>query len=246
MTASPRPLIGLTATVYDHPTKHIAMAALNHSYAEAVLAAGGIPLLIPAITPPEEATALLERLDGVLLTGGGDIDPIHYHGQEHPAVHNVIAARDAIELALGRLAVARKVPVLGICRGIQVLNVAMGGTLYEDVPSQYGESVRHPRDNTTERALLAHRVRVAPESRLAALLGTTSLEVNSLHHQAVQALAPGLRAVAWAEDGLIEGAEIPDHPFAVAVQWHPEVLFADHPPHAGLFRGLIEAARQKV
>ncbi len=238
-----KPFILMTGTTCTHPTYAMPMAALGQRYLDAVKNAGATPLIVPPDTPPQEAAMLLERADGVLLSGGGDMDPAHYGGQPHPKVYEVTPQRDALELTLARLAVERRVPLLGICRGIQVLNVALGGTLYEDLEDQMPNALSHRRDPRTERTLLAHEVTVAAESRLAAILGDTHLPVNSLHHQGIRDLAPGLRATAHAPDGLIEGVEAPEHPFALAVQWHPEWLYDTDARMAALFRAFVVACQ---
>jgi len=242
MTSTSRPLIGLTATTCPHPKSGAPLEALNRRYIEAIYDAGGIPVLIPTNLPHEAAAALLTRLDGLLLTGGGDIDPAQYGGQAHEAVHEILPARDAMELTLTKIAVAEGIPFLGVCRGLQVVNVALGGTLYEDIPSQYRRPLKHSRNAVTERTLLTHTVKIAKNSRVRRLLGAEEIEVNSLHHQGIRALAEGLEAVAWSSDGLIEAVELPDHPFGIAVQWHPEWLYREHPIHQALFCGLVGAA----
>ncbi len=238
------PRIGLTATFCTHPTYDMRMAALGQRYISAVRAAGGLPVLIPSDTPPEDVSALLDTFDGLLLTGGGDIAPERYGGSPHPAVYGLRPSRDALEIALVREAIAQGKPFLGICRGIQVLNVALGGTLYEDLTTQYPQALRHRSDAKTEREMLAHGVRLAAGSRLARLFDAERLEVNSLHHQGIRDLAPGLEATAWADDGLVEAVEVSNHPFGLAVQWHPEWLYQKYPRHAVVFRALVEAAQE--
>ncbi len=242
MTPSARPLIGLTATFCTHATYDMPMAALGQRYVEAIYDAGGLPLLIPADTPPEMAEALLARVDGLLLTGGGDIDPARYGGQPHDAVYDIRPARDALEIALVETAVAAGVPFLGICRGLQVVNVALGGTLYEDLPTQYRRPLKHRRDPIKERTLMAHAIKTAENSRLRRLLGEEEFEVNSLHHQGIRTVAESLTPTAWAPDGLVEAVELPEHPFGLAVQWHPEWLYRQHPLQQALFCGLVGAA----
>ena len=237
------PLIALTGTTCVHPKYEMEMAALGQRYLDAILHAGGTPLILPPTLPPEEAPALLRRVDGVLLTGGGDIAPERYGGQPHPKVYGVLPQRDALELALAREALAQGKPLFGICRGIQVLNVALGGTLYEDLAEQSPHSLPHRRDPRTERTLLAHEVEVAPNSRLAAIVGASRLAVNSLHHQGIRNLAPGLQATAHAPDGLVEAVEAPHHPFALAVQWHPEWLYDTEPRMAALFHAFVAACQ---
>ncbi len=238
-----QPLIAITGTTCTHPRYAMPMAAVAQRYLEALQAAGAAVLIVPPTFSPMQTPYLLERVDGVLLSGGGDLAPAHHGGQPHPKVYGVLPERDALELALARLAVERRVPLLGICRGIQVLNVALGGTLYEDLEDQMPNALPHRRDPRTERTLLAHEVTVAAESRLAAILGDTHLPVNSLHHQGIRDLAPGLRATAHAPDGLVEGVEVPEHPFALAVQWHPEWLYDTDTRMAALFRAFVVACQ---
>ena len=242
MSASSKPIIALTSSFCTHATYEMRMAAVGRRYIDAIYASGGLPLVLPSDAPPEEAAYLLERVDGLLLTGGGDIDPARYGGQPHAQVYGVKPARDALEIALVEAAVARGVPFLGICRGIQVLNVALGGTLYEDLASQYPNALRHRTDPVRERTLLVHGIKAEKESRLVRLLGETEFEVNSLHHQGIRDVAPGLKVTAHAPDGLVEAVELPDHPFGLAVQWHPEWLYQEHPLHQALFCGLVGAA----
>lgn len=238
-----KPCILVTGSTCIHATYGMPMSALGQRYLDALRSAGAEPLILPPDTPPEDAASLLARADGVLLSGGGDLDPARYGGRPHPKVYDVHPQRDALELTLARLAVERSMPLLGICRGIQVLNVALGGTLYEDLATQKPHALPHRRDPRNERTLLAHEVTVEPESRLAAILGVTRLPVNSLHHQGIRDLAPGLRATAHAPDGLVEGVEVPGHPFALAVQWHPEWLYDADPRMAALFRAFVTAGQ---
>jgi gamma-glutamyl-gamma-aminobutyrate hydrolase PuuD len=228
-----RPLIGLTAT----PTRDkdgLVYARLRMTYVEAVEQAGGLPLLIPPLADPASLEALLERLDGLLLPGGADIDPIEYgegmHGSQPPN-----PALDRLELAAARWAIQRDLPTFGICRGQQLINVALGGSLVQHLD---GHAPEGPRE------LIAHAFQVAPDSRLASVLGSTAVEVNSHHHQAVKTLGRGLVAVAWAPDGTIEGVESPAHRWLLAVQFHPEDLVADHTASQRLFRAFVEACQQ--
>ena len=208
---------------------------LNAAYVRAIEGAGLIPLVVPPLTHPERAAALLERADGLLLTGGEDVDPAHYGAELHPKGGAPHAARDATELALARAARDARLPTLAICRGIQLLAVATGGTLIQDLPSQHPSEVEH--DPKLPRDARAHAVRVEPGSRLAAALGGTQLRVNSFHHQAVREPGAGFRATAWAPDGVIEGMESTDPAWwALGVQWHPEELSETTEPwERGLF-----------
>ncbi len=241
MNAIPR--IGITSSFCQHPLE-IPMSALARRYIEAVRDAGGLPVIIPSDTPPTQIPDLLATFDALVLSGGGDIDPACYRGTAHPKVYDINHARDALEISLVQEAVQEGVPFLGICRGIQVVNVALGGTLYEDLPSQYPQALPHRRDPKTERSLLAHEIRIAAHSRLRHIVEAEQIMVNSLHHQGVREVAPGLTAVAWAPDGLVEAVEVPHHPFGLAVQWHPEWLYDQHPAQARLFRALVQAAQR--
>ena len=193
---------------------------LNTTYVRALEAAGLVPLAVPTILAPDRAAAALGGVRGLVLTGGEDVEPARYGAAPHPRLGEVDPARDAAELALIAAARARRLPILAICRGIQILNVALGGTLYQDLDSERPGPVPHAGETSH------HAVRVEPGSLLERTLGARSATVNSRHHQAIRDLAPGLRAVAWAEDGVIEGAELADAsaPWTLAVQWHPEDL----------------------
>ena len=212
------------------------------SYTEAISEAGGVPLLIPLGLTEAALLTVLERVDGILLPGGGDIEPEFYRGRSHLSLWGIDAERDRTELILAREAVRQHKPIFAICRGIQVLNVALGGTLWEDIGSMVPNALEHDVTNGTPRNHLSHPVQIRPDSQLAKIMGTTNCKVNSIHHQAIRDLAPELMVTAHAPDNVIEGAEIPDHPFAVAVQWHPENLVSDDPAMLALFRALVKAA----
>lgn len=228
-----RPLIGLTCYreqarwgVWDQ-----AADLLPSAYAEAVQAAGGVPVLLPPVTPYDDAApAVLARLDGLIISGGADVDPSRYDEQPHPRTTSWRDDRDAWELALLRAA-PPDLPVLGVCRGMQVMAVAAGGTLEQHVPDVVGHEEHSPGGD----AFGDTTIRVAPASRLAGLLETSAL-VRCHHHQAVRT-HPGYEPVAWAADGLLEAIEVPGARFRVAVQWHPEMAV-----DAGLFRALVGAA----
>jgi putative glutamine amidotransferase len=193
---------------------------LNTAYVRALERAGLVPLAVPTMLSADRAAAALDAVRGLVLTGGGDVAPERYGAAPHPRLDDVDRERDAAELALIAAARERRLPILAICRGIQILNVALGGTLYQDLESERPGPVPHNDESGT------HAVRVEPGSLLARTLGSGTASVNSRHHQAIRDLAPGLKAVAWADDGVIEGAEPADAgaPWTVAVQWHPEDL----------------------
>ncbi len=238
-----RPLIGLTTyRKTAAQTNPGALYALMPSYVEAVVAAGGVPLLIPLGLDEAALRTLLARLDGLLLTGGGDIAGDHYASAHPDLIFDIDPDRDRVELFLAREAVSDDKPLLAICRGHQVLNVALGGSLYEDVLRLKPTAIKHDYWGEYPRTFLSHEVTVDEGSRLARQLGQTRLRVNSLHHQGVRALAPGLVAVAHAPDGLVEGVEAPGRRYALGVQWHPENLIHVAPPMLSLFQGLVEAA----
>ena len=193
---------------------------LNTAYVRALEGAGLVPLAVPTMLAADRAGAALAAVRGLVLTGDEDVAPARYGAAPHPRLGDVDPVRDAAELALIAAARARGLPILAICRGIQILNVALGGTLYQDLDSERPGPVPH--NDETGR----HPVHVEAGSLLERTLGTRSASVNSRHHQAIRDLAPGLKAVAWADDGIIEGAEPSDtkEPWMVAVQWHPEDL----------------------
>lgn len=206
--------------------------AVNTAYVNAVARAGLVPLLVPPTIDPATAGSVLDRVDGLLLTGGEDVEPSRYGASPHPKLGEVDAGRDAVELALIKAARDRRLPVLAICRGIQILNVALGGTLYQDLGTERPGPLNHSADDRR------HGLCVAADSLLSRTLGCENATVNSRHHQAIRDLAPALRATAWAEDGVIEGAEPddPSAPWTLAVQWHPEDETED-----ALFRGFAAA-----
>ncbi len=233
-----RPRIGITASAGGpaSPT--------GRRYADAVAAAGGeVVWLDPAsLRQAGKAEAVLERVDAVLFSGGADIAPHHYGEELDPrAGVEVDSERDAVELPLARAAWQAAAPVLGICRGIQTLNVALGGTLHQDLTLAGLDGRVHQGAG----ADVVHPVRLVPGCRLADVVGADALEVNSAHHQAVKAVAPGLVVTARSPDGVVEAVEAPDRPFFVAVQWHPERMLDRDPRMARLFEALVAAARDR-
>lgn len=235
------PLIGLTTRTSAHPEYDWPMIASPRSYTEALLRAGAQPLLIPLNTPPEAIEPFLDRLDGILLTGGGDIALDRFSGQPHPRVYGIDEERDAFELALVQALTRRRLPFLAICRGCQVVNVAMGGTLYTHISDQLPNALEHACHPAHPTDHLAHRVDLEPAGQLAAILNTQQVRVNSLHHQGIERLADVLEIEGRAPDGLIEAVRLPEHPFALAVQWHPEWMPTD-PAMQSLFTAFSTAA----
>jgi putative glutamine amidotransferase len=230
-----RPRLGLTCDAEEASGRH----SLPRAYADAVLGAGGLPLLLP---PAEGAAAgYLEALDGLVLTGGAfDVPPELYGEARRPGCGPARPERTAFELGLLRAALAAGLPVLGVCGGMQLLVVASGGTLWQDLPSEAGlpgHEQPPPKD------LPSHLVEVAAGTRLAALVGAGRLPVNSTHHQGARTTGAGVVVSARAPDGLVGGIELPGPAFALGVQWHPEAALAHEPRHAAIYRGLVAAAR---
>jgi putative glutamine amidotransferase len=237
------PLIGITTSVTVDKVPE--RAYVNGTYIRAVQAAGGIPLLLTPHFTPEVQAALWQRLDGLVLTGGGDIAPARFGEAPHPAVADVSPARDELEIGLTQRAVADDVPLFAICRGVQVLNVALGGTLVQDLPSEWPNALPH--SQKAPRHEPSHAVKVMGEgTRLGRVLGALEIEVNSMHHQAIKRLGKGLREVAWAPDGVIEGVEMPgEERFVLGVQWHPEELVGHDQAARNLFAAIVDAARRR-
>lgn len=240
-----KPLIGLTPTPELKQQEHgtFRLHTLNEAYSEAVVAAGGIPVMLP--TNHQEIETLLDRLDGVIITGGGDIDPARFGQEQHETTDEIDAERDAFEFALAKAARARDMPLFGICRGLQVLNVAMGGTLVQDIDSLVPDAAEHRQ----QKAKIHHEER--PQSAelasganpLRAIIGADAVEINTFHHQCIGNLARGLQALATSDDGIIEAVHAPEMTFGMAVQWHPELLQHKYDEHAAIFRAFVVAAR---
>lgn len=231
-----RPIIGITTYGRDDR----GLFGIDDEYVDAVRRAGGIPVLLP----PGELyqDEILERLDGLIISGGGDVAPARYQGAEHATIEYVDLERDASEIELAQKVVATGLPALNICRGAQVLNVALGGTLVEHLPDEVGDEIDH---RATPQGYVYHPVALEPNSRLAEIVGQMEVNTASWHHQAVRQLAPGLKPVAFAADGTIEALEMLDHPWLIAIQWHPENLAAADPAQQRIFDALIEAAAQR-
>jgi putative glutamine amidotransferase len=235
-----RPIIGITAypRVLDVKTGPTLLHTVSRFYVESVERAGGLPLILP-VMDPESVEEYLACVQGVLLTGGGDVQPARYGAHPTGETRGVDPTRDAYEIRLLEVAVASDLPLLATCRGMQILNVTMGGSLLQHVPAVTGQD--HAQYERWREPV--HTVKIEPDSHLAEALGATEVRVNSMHHQAVDQAAEGTRAVAWAEDGTVEAIEVPGSPHIVAVQWHPELL-EDLPEQQGLFRQLVAHAAQ--
>ncbi len=238
-----KPLIGLTTTRMPGPYG-LRVHASSPTYVDAIAKAGGLPVLIPPDLAEDDLDKLLARLDGVLFTGGYDVDPVLYGGQPHPSIEGVDAHRDRLEIHLVRAMLRTGQPFFGICRGIQVVNVALGGNLYEHLPDQLPGNM-HAENHDKPRDYLAHSVSIEPGSRLSQLIPNPRAMVNSLHHQGVRQVAAELTVSATAPDGLVEACEVAGHPFALAVQWHPEELL-EHAHMRNLFLALIRVCSHEV
>ncbi len=243
MTNNFRPVIGI-------PTRSIVDASIGFrysgiplTYSSAVERAGGAPILIPLHLSAETLEAIYARIDAVLLAGGVDVHPKEFGEEVMPYCGEIDTARDEMELRVARWALADGHPIFGICRGIQMLNVAAGGSLYQDIPSQLETEQIHSYRQGDPFNLRAHSVELEPNSRLARWIGAPVLEVNSLHHQALKQIAPGLRVIARAPDGVVEAVESEDERFRVGVQWHPELL-EDDARMAKLFEAFVASARE--
>ncbi len=237
---TPRPRIGVSGVLRDwHDARR---AGVNAAYVRAVAQGGGVPLILSQLMGDGNTARALDGCEGLVLTGGEDIDPSHYGAEPSAALGSVDAERDRFELALFAAARSAGLPILGICRGIQLINVALGGTLYQDLPSERPGPVDH--NPGAARNARTHHVCLAPGSRAAHALGVDRLVPNSFHHQAIRDLAPTLVASGWSDDGVIEAVETPaDDGWLLAVQWHPEEMHADRlAPEGGLFKALVEEA----
>ncbi len=228
-------VIGVTAS-HDLETNRL---VCYPDYYASVFQAGALPVILPLTDDPAAWEEMLGRIDGLLLSGGDDVGPALYGEEKLLCCGDVSPLRDATEMGLCRLALEKDMPMLCICRGIQVLNVALGGTLYQDIGEQYGKQLPHPRFDIPRDK--AHQVSVQPGTRLRQITGLDSFGVNSRHHQAIKDLAPGLVCSARAEDGLMEAVELPGKKFVVGVQWHPESLQDRYPEAKALFTAFAEA-----
>ncbi|GAB4577882.1 MAG: gamma-glutamyl-gamma-aminobutyrate hydrolase family protein [Anaerolineales bacterium] len=230
-----KPLIGITTFHTDSHRGYI-YVSITEAYVKAVARAGAVPLLIPVGLGEDDLTQILHTVNGILFTGGGDIDPARYGGLPHATIHEIDPERDQMELHLVREAVEQQTPFLGICRGLQVVNVALGGTLYTHIQDQHPNALKHDFFPGRPRDYLAHPVKVDEGTTLANILGQPIVQVNSLHHQGIHRIAADLTPTAYAPDGITEAVELPGHPFGLAVQWHPEWL-----PEQAEMRALFEA-----
>lgn len=239
-----KPLIGISPTPEDKQFDHgdFRRYTLSNTYTTSILDAGGIPVILPPHT--EMIDDLLDSLDGIVFSGGSDIDSSHWNEEPHPEAYGFDPERDAFELQAIPKVVKRDMPMLGICRGIQSVNVALGGSIVQDIPDQLPGSLQHRQHNDGKlRDTTSHTVTIQEgDNLLYRIHGDTTIETNSFHHQAIKELGEGLEVIATAEDGVIEAVWNPRMTFGLAVQWHPEMLAADHPDQAAIFKAFVQAA----
>lgn len=239
-----KPLIGLTPTperqIQEHGT--FRLHTLNEHYSQAIIDAGGIPVMLPSNNT--EIQSLLARLDAVVVTGGGDIDPQAYGQEQHTKTDEIDHERDAFEMKIVHSAIEIDMPLLGICRGLQILNVALGGTLHQDIADLVDGAQQHrQQDEKIGYAEVFQSITLCEgDNPLREILPEARLDVNTFHHQCIGTLAPGLRVMARTADELIEAVYNPDMTFGMAVQWHPELLALHHAEHAAIFGAFVEAA----
>src|SRR5690349_3959360 len=244
-----RPLVGVTTqslqAIDGIPEGLPTSVVMNQRYYHAAAAAGAAPVLIPLLDDLETLRAIYDAMDGILIPGGVDMDPATFGEPAHAELGRIDPARDRVEIQLVKWAVEDHKPVLGLCRGLQVINVALGGTLYQDLEAEYPTAIKHDYfpNFGFSRDHLAHDVAVAAGSRLRHALAGASVPVNSMHHQGIKSLARPLVASAVAPDGLIEAAELPNDSYVVGVQWHPEVFELSEPSSGELFRDFVAASR---
>ncbi|MDY6793386.1 MAG: gamma-glutamyl-gamma-aminobutyrate hydrolase family protein [Thermodesulfobacteriota bacterium] len=242
ISGHPAPVIGIPG--YWHESEDILgnqSTAVPDSYIRALLKVDAIPLILPVIQSRKILKQLFQMIDGLLLIGGPDLDPVHYHQSAHKGLRKVTPARDSMEIQVSHWALEADLPIMAICRGIQVLNVVAGGTLWQDIASQLPHAAKHDYYPDYPKDLLSHTVKMLPGSRLAEIIGEGDASVNSLHHQAIDKLGQGLHAVAHAPDGIIEAVEGIDASWIVGVQWHPEWLIESDHRMVTLFKYFGEA-----
>ena len=237
-----RPLIGVPCRSHLRHPKHLSGFCVRQTWCEVLQAAGATPVPVPLLDDEHVLVDLYRRLDGLVLAGGGDVEPEHFGERRASRLIEVDPPRDRVELFLTRRAVQDGLPLLGVCRGVQVLNVALGGTLYQDVQVQVPNALQHKMGTETPRDYLAHDVEVHPGTRLAAIIGPDPVAVNSFHHQSVRDVARELRVAASAPDGVIEALEGSAAHFVLGVQWHPEDMVPHDARMKGLFEAFVEAA----
>jgi putative glutamine amidotransferase len=237
----PRVLITTNSETLERNVNRV-YTTVSLQYAEAVAQAGGLPFFVGNLSP-DLAESYLEHTDGVLFSGGVDVDPVHFRQTPHPQLGFVDETRDLFELALYKAAKRKGIPILGICRGIQTINVAEGGTLHQHLPA-VPNTLQHSQVNPD--GSLFHEVKLEPSSILAKAYGADTIRSNSYHHQAIDKLGNNLKATAWTHDGIIEGVEGTGKSFVLGVQWHPEMSYARYAEHIAPFRAFVDAIKKET
>jgi len=238
-----KPLIGITGRKDTSARLHnSSLHAVGETYVRAIQKAGATPIILPPVMTVEDCKVILERVDGLLFSGGEDISPNYYRQEPKSWIGGIDKERDESELALAKLALERQIPILGICRGHQILNIAVGGTLYQDLAAEVSGALDHAYAPARPMEQLVHAITISSGSKLAKILGNTDFMVNSVHHQAVRTIGSGMRIVAHAPDGIVEATELQDHPFCISVQWHPESLLKNDTTMLPLFKAFIASA----
>jgi putative glutamine amidotransferase len=240
-----RPLIGIPSRALIRGETGRPIYANNRAYVHAVESAGGLPVLIPMINDRNLLTALLSRLDGLLLPGGIDLHPSRYGEEVHPFTEEADHELDEFEITLASWAFQQDIPVLGVCRGMQLINIVLGGSLYQDIDDQYPDSIGHTHRNLP-RTHLAHHIIIEPGSRMETILGTGEVKVNSLHHQAIKDLGKGVRITGRAPDGIPELLEVTGYRFVMAAQSHPEEIYTIEPAFQRLFAAFVQASSSRM
>ncbi|MBA4493279.1 gamma-glutamyl-gamma-aminobutyrate hydrolase family protein [Paenactinomyces guangxiensis] len=212
---------------------------LMRDYSDAIIQAGGIPLLLPYTEDTRVIEGMAAKCDGLMLTGGGDIDPTLFGEEPIPGLGEIVPERDQMEIELVRYFIARKKPILGICRGCQILNIALEGDMFQDLTSQKSPLLQHAQ--RAPRSHASHTIQIKEGSLLSQIVNHTAAKVNSYHHQAVREPAPSLVASAWSSDGVIEAIEGKSHPFVLGVQWHPECMTSTQTEAAKIFQAFVDA-----
>ncbi len=240
-----KPLIGITTgnqLITEGILCGTVRAGVSCDYIQAVCAVGGIPILLPVITDEQSIVIMLSYIDGLILSGGGDIDPGLYQEEPQLGLGNVSPERDLFEITASKYCIQQGKPVLGICRGIQIINVAFGGTLYQDILQQKNDyCLQH--NQTSPKYVATHTVNIEKGSKLHQLIQKNSIRTNSFHHQAIKHIAPGFIVNSFTQDGIIEGLESQTSEFVLGVQWHPEMMALNHPNMLSIFNGLIQACQ---
>jgi len=240
-----RPLIGIPCRALIRAETGRPIFANNRSYVHAVESAGGLPILIPMINDHNILTALLSRLDGLLLPGGMDLHPSSYGEEVHPLTEEVDLELDEFEITLASCAFQQDIPVLGVCRGMQLINIVLGGTLFQDIDDQYPDNIAHSHRDW-HRAHLAHHIIVQPGSRMETILGAREVMVNSLHHQAIKEPGKGVHITGRAPDGVPELLEVTGYRFVMAAQSHPEEIYSIEPAFQRLFSAFVQASSSRM